>query len=86
MSPSGETIRIEAPTRWDALDLAHRLATHHTYLVQLADERWHVCVRPGEAEEDLVEHVREQATAWVAERGVDSVLRVGRREIELRAS
>jgi hypothetical protein len=85
LSASGETIRIEASTRWDALDLAHRLATHHTYLIQLADERWHVCVRAGEAEDDLLEHVREQATAWAIERGHDSVLRVGTREIELRA-
>jgi hypothetical protein len=84
LSPSGETIRIEASTRWDALDLAHRLATHHTYLVQLADERWHVCVRAAEAEDEILEHVREAATAWAVERGLDSVLRVGLREIDLR--
>jgi hypothetical protein len=84
LTPSSLTIWIEASTRWDALELAHRLASHHTYLVQLADERWHVWVRPGEAEDAVLEQVREAATAWAAERGLASVVRVGRREIELR--
>lgn len=81
--PAGETIRIEAATRWDALDLARRLSSHHTYLVQLADERWHVCVRTDYEEREILDDVREAATSWAVERGVESVLRVGGREIAL---
>lgn len=83
MSPLRETIRIEASTRWDALDLAHRLEAHHTYLVQLADERWHVCVRAGDEGGEILDDVREAAASWASQRGLESVLRVGAREIEL---
>ena len=83
MSPLAETIRIEASTRWDALDLASRLEAHHTYLVQLADERWHVCVRAGDGAGDILEDVREAARSWASQRGLESVLHVGAREIEL---
>jgi hypothetical protein len=83
LSPLRETIRIEASTRWDALDLARRLEAHHTYLVQLADERWHVCVRAPDEDAEILEDVREAAASWASQRGLEAVLRVGGREIEL---
>jgi hypothetical protein len=83
MSVTPETIRIEASSRWDALDLAQRLAMHHTYLVQLGDERWHVCVRSDGGPDEILGGVRDAAALWAAERGLASVLRVGSREIEL---
>lgn len=84
VSAAPETIRIEASTHFDALDLAERLAMHHTYLVQLGDERWQVCIRAEGAPDEILGGVREAAALWAAERGLASVLRVGGREIELR--
>lgn len=82
MTPLGETIRIEAETRWDALDLARRLSRHHTYLVQLGDRRWHVCVRTENAEHEL-EPVRAVAEGWAVERRLDTTLRRGGETYEL---
>lgn len=76
MTPNDETIRIEAATRWDALDLARRLSRHHTYLVQLGDRRWHVCVRTDGAEHELAP-VRAVAEGWAVERRLGSTLRRG---------
>ena len=82
MTPDRETIRIEAATRWDALDLARRLARHHTYLVQLGDRRWHVCVRTDDAELELPP-VRAVAEGWALERRLDATLRRGGETYEL---
>ncbi len=77
LASPAETIRVEVPTRWDAVDLARRLRGLHAYLVQLGDRRWHVCVRcDGEAAE-LVSAVRATTQQWARERHVDGVLRVG---------
>jgi hypothetical protein len=84
VTPPGETIRIEAETRWDALDLARRLARHHTYLVQLGDRRWHVCVRTEDADFEL-EPVRAVAEGWAVERRLESTLRHGPETYELHA-
>ena len=82
MTPLGDTIRIEAATRWDALDLARRLSRHHTYLVQLGDRRWHVCVRTDDAEFEL-EPVRAVAEGWAVERSLEATLRHGAEAYEL---
>ena len=82
MTPLGDTIRIEAATRWDALDLARRLSRHHTYLVQLGDRRWHVCVRTDDAEFEL-EPVRAVAEGWAVERSLETTLRHGAETYEL---
>jgi hypothetical protein len=82
---AAETIRIESASRWDALDLARRLPDLHTYLVQLGDRRWHVCVRPDRPQDELLPLLLERAGRWAAERHVDSVLRVGDRRYELHA-
>ena len=75
-------IRIEAETRWDAVDLARRLAAHHTYLVQLGDRRWHVCVRADDTGEELPA-VREAAERWASDRRVAATLRCGGETFEL---
>jgi hypothetical protein len=77
-----ETIRIEAETRWDALDLAARLCRHHTYLVQLGDRRWHVCVRTDDAELELGP-VRAAAEGWAVDRRLETTLRRGAETYEL---
>ena len=77
-----ETIRIEAETRWDAIDLARRLNGHHTYLVQLGDRRWHVCVRADDAAIEL-EKVRAAAQLWAADRRLATTLRYGAETYEL---
>jgi uncharacterized protein (DUF2252 family) len=76
------TIRIEAATRWDAIDLARRLASHHTYLVQLGDRRWHVCVRPDAAGDELPV-VRAAAERWAHERRLETTLHCGDETVEL---
>lgn len=81
-SAAADTIRIEAASRWDALDLAQRLKGMHTYLVQLGDSRWHVCVRADPADE-VVPAVRLAAEQWARDRDVSAVLRVGERTYEI---
>ena len=83
--PIVETIRIEAETRWDAVDLARRLAHHHTYLVQLADRRWHVCVRAEDTALELGQ-VRAAAKSWALERDLAATLRFGAETYELPGS
>lgn len=83
MTVPRETIRIETGTRWDALDLVKRLHGFPTYLVQLGDRRWHVCVRADGGADDLVPELLRTAGQWASERHVDSVLRVGDRSYEL---
>jgi hypothetical protein len=83
--PNAETIRIEAETRWDAVDLVRRLAHHHTYLVQLGDRRWHVCVRTEDTELDLGQ-VRAAAESWALERHLAATLRFGAETYELTGS
>ena len=82
MTSLDETIRIEAETRWDALDLVRRLSRHHTYLVQLGDRRWHVCVRTDDAELEL-EPVRAVAEGWALERRLETTIRRGPETYEL---
>ena len=82
MSALADTIRIETETRWDAVDLARRLAGHHTYLVQLGDRRWHVCVRADDADLELGP-VRAAAESWAAERSLEATLRCGADTYEL---
>lgn len=82
-SPPAETIRIEAVNRWDALDLARRLKGMHTYLVQLGDSRWHVCVRTDGAADEVILSVRRTAERWASDRHVEAVLRVGEKSYEL---
>jgi uncharacterized protein (DUF2252 family) len=87
VSPSSaakETIRVEAANRWDAVDLAQRLGSLHTYLVQLGDRRWHVCVRPEGHADELLPLIRDTAEAWARERQIDhSIVRVGDRAFDV---
>jgi hypothetical protein len=82
-SVAADTIRVEAASRWDALDLVHRLKGMHMYLVQLGDSRWHVCVRTDAPADEIVPAVRRAAEQWARERGVNAVLRVGERTYEI---
>jgi hypothetical protein len=80
---AADTIRVEAASRWDALDLVRRLKGMHTYLVQLGDSRWHVCVRTDAPADEIVPAVRRAAEQWARDRGVNAVLRVGERTYEI---
>lgn len=79
---AAETIRIEVESRWDAVDLVRRLSGLHTYLVQLADSRWIVCVRQSDGA-DVLPLVRAAAVDWAQQRHVDSVVRVGGAEFPI---
>lgn len=83
VTSNAETIRIEAPTRWDAADLAQRLTGLDAYLVQLGDRRWHICIRVDRAASELLPVVRRAAEAWARERGLDAVIRVGEQTIRV---
>lgn len=78
----GDLILVEAESRWDAVDLARRLARHHTYLVQLGNRRWNVCVPPdhGLRDGELLASVRDEARRWAGERRLETVLRAGGHE------
>ncbi len=80
---SAETIRIESENRWDAVDLARRLAGRHTYLVQLGDRRWHVCVRVDGDVDVLVADVQRIAGEWARDRKLLSSMRFGGRTVVL---
>ena len=82
MTSVPEPIRIETGTRWDAVDLARRLAAHHTYLVQLGDRRWHVCVRDEDPAE-LLPTVRAAAQRWAEDRHLAATLRCAGETYEL---
>jgi hypothetical protein len=84
MTALSETIRIETETRWAALDLAQRLSRHHTYLVQLGNRRWQVCVRTDDADVELGP-VRAVVQGWANERRLDATLHRGTESYELRA-
>ncbi len=83
VTATAETIRVEVPTRWDAVDLARRLSGLHTYLVQLGDRRWHVCVRCDDGAQALVPIVRATTEQWAKERHVDGVMRVGDSAVDI---
>jgi len=79
------TMRIDAESRYDALDLLRRLSSHHTYLVQLGERHWSVCVRPDGNAETLAGEVLRTAREWALARGVESELRVANRRYTLGA-
>ena len=72
MARANTTVRIEAPNRWDALDLAHHLPSWKWYLVSRGSDRWDVVVGCEKArlEHQLMDAVR----AWATRREVDSVV------------
>jgi hypothetical protein len=66
-------LRVEARTRWDALELLrrlHALRTARTYMIQSGPERWLVYARPH-AHGTLLEAELEAAVAsWRIDRGL----------------
>ena len=79
-----ETIRIEAGSRWDALDLLRRLRPFRTHLVQLNDQRWLVCVRQDRDLDELETAVLRTASGWAADRNVATTVSVGGRSHPVR--
>jgi hypothetical protein len=71
---AGVTVRIEAPSRWDALDLTRELRAWRWYLVSQSADSWDVCVdvpsRRRRYELELLAAVQ----AWADRRDVDSVV------------
>ena len=79
----GDTIRITAATRWDALDLVRRLSAFRTHLVQLSDQRWVVCVRQDRDLDELTVGVLDEAGRWVTDRRIDTTMTLGGRSYAL---
>lgn len=79
-----ETIRIDAGSRWDALELLRRLRPFRTHLVQLNDRRWLVCVRPDRELDELEIAVLRTASAWAADRHVTATVSVADRSYAVR--
>ena len=72
-------VTVEAPSRWDAVDLLRRLQTlrsARTYMIQEGADRWTVHVQPtvsngdGSAVPSLVEDLLASVQGWVADRGL----------------
>lgn len=78
-------IRIEARTRWDALDLARSLPQCDWYMVAVAPERWDVCIRTGPSRETLVADLLEAARQWASRRDVESVVHLPDGDVALGA-
>jgi hypothetical protein len=82
MDAGQETIRIEAATRWDALDLVRRLAGFRAHVVQRSD-RWIVCVRQDRLDA-LTVGVLDETSRWAADRRVDTTVQFGDRSYAIR--
>jgi hypothetical protein len=61
-------IRIESPSRWDALALTRRLDRYHWYLVAPAETRWDVYVEVERPLKKLPDDLRRQIDDWLVER------------------
>ena len=85
MTPGDDTIKIEAASRWDALDLARRLSGFRTHLVQLSDRRWIVCVRQDRDLDALTVDVLGEVERWVTDRRIEATLQLGGRSYALHA-
>jgi hypothetical protein len=72
MAPANTTVRIEAPNRWDALDLARHLPSWKWYLVNRDSDRWDIVVGCEKArlERQLMDAVR----AWATRREIDPIV------------
>lgn len=81
---TGDRIAIETESRWDAMELLRRLRTHHSYLVQLGETRWKVCVRPERDVDGILPEVLTAVEEWATERHVESVVHVGERHYPIR--
>jgi hypothetical protein len=75
MARANTTVRIEAPTRWDALDLTHHLPRWRWYLVGHDRDRWDIVVgcEKQRREGQLMDAVR----AWATRREIDSIVHLG---------
>ena len=72
-------VTVEAPSRWDAVELLRRLQalrSARAYMIQEGADRWTVHVQPtvrnadGTAVPELVEDLLASVQSWVADRGL----------------
>lgn len=72
-------VEVEMRGRWDALALYEHLSSFHSFLVQLATDRWVVHARaPGCHGEPLAEALH-AIDEWCAEHRLDTSVRVNSR-------
>ena len=48
------TIRVVSPSRWDALALTRNLPRYSWHLLQIAPDRWYVCVNNDRSADELL--------------------------------
>lgn len=83
MTGGTATIRIEAPNRWDALDLARALPRCEWFLVSGTERDWAVCVRLNPRRLRLIREIVAAAEAWAERREIRSVAHLPDRDVAL---
>jgi hypothetical protein len=63
-----ERVRVETPSRWDALALARRLPAYRWHLLQADADHWHVCVELAQQRNKLPRELRDAIQRWLGER------------------
>jgi hypothetical protein len=81
---SESTVEVDVHGRWDALALAEALIHHHSFLVQLGEQRWVVHARVPGCHGEPLEAALGVIDDWAEAREVaDPSCRVGGRLYEL---
>ena len=82
MARANTTVRIEAPNRWDALDLARDLPRWKWYLVSQDSDRWDIVV--GCEKQGRQSQLMDAVQAWSTRREIDSVVHLGHADVVVR--
>jgi hypothetical protein len=68
------TVRIESPSRWDALALTRNLPRYKWHLLQTAPDRWYVCVHNDGSADELPEDLLARVRVWLNERALPAAI------------
>lgn len=76
-------VTIEAPTRFDALDLVRTVPAANWFLVARGVSRWDVCVHASPRSRRALETLVDAAQEWADRRELDSVVHLPDRDVQL---